>query len=216
MTEAVPCGKWQVQERRVYEDRDETEFTLSRIYEFTDARSPATVSTLKIESHVSISLMGELHAYLDFELRPHIYLGLGQLPLPDDGMIRAPFSVWLLSGGGEGTEASPFFEGGACEVFWYSSGDEEPDDPEMALLRVISMQDEIQCLKVLGCGRQMTFTIMRDSEPWKLQLELPNDREFRRIYSDICDRLKRQHANRFSQPASSNDGLLGFFRRLFN
>jgi hypothetical protein len=138
MIEALPRGKWQVQEHRVYQDRDETEFTLSRVYEFTDARAPATVSTLKIECPFSISLMGELHASINFELRPHIYLGLGRLPAPEDPNTKLPFSVWLISGGGEGTDASPFFQGGPCEVFWQSSADDELDDPELALMSVIS------------------------------------------------------------------------------
>jgi hypothetical protein len=229
MTQAVPRSNWQVQEHR-YQQGDDIEFILGRIYEFTDARTPATVSTLEIRCPVTISLSGNIHSYVDFNLRPHLYLELGKLPSPERGMIRAPFVVWLTSEG-EGTEASPLIQGGPCKVSWYSDGDEEPDDPELALMRVTA-SGEIQCLKVLWSGKQMTFTIMGDSEPSteargdevddrlptsrKLQLQLPNDGEFGRLYGDICNRLKRHHASRFGEPASSSEGVVGFFRRLFN
>jgi hypothetical protein len=168
-------------------------------------------------------MMGNIHSYVDFTLRPHLYLGLGQRPPPDAGMIKAPFSVWLVTQG-EGTETSPLIQGGACKVFWDSIEDDEPDDPELVWLRVISMEDEIQCIRVLVSGKEMTFTIMGDTEPSrKLQLRLPNGGEFRRLWDDVCNRLTRhhasnvgEHASRYGQSASRGDGLVGFLRRLFD
>lgn len=229
MTLAVPRSSWQVQENRFRQESwngtswDETTYKLSRIYEFTDPRTPATVSTLEIACPVSIELSGSIHSYVDFQLRPHVYLGLGKLPAPEEGMIAAPFSVWLITEG-EGTQASPLIQGGVCKVSWYSTGDDEPDDPELVLMRVGPMQDEIQCLRVLASGKEMTFTIMGDTEPSKkLQLQLPNGGEFRRLWDDVCNRLRRGYESRnyvresgdYRQP-SRGGGLMGFLGRLFN
>jgi hypothetical protein len=219
MTLALPRSNWQIQENR---HRDETTYVLTRTYEFADPRAPATASTLKIACPVGISPAGHIHSYVNFELRPHVYLGLGQLPPPEEGMITAPFSVWLIIKG-EGTEASPLMQGGACKMSWYSMGDDEPDDPELALMSVISMDDEIQCLRVLASGKEMTLTIMGDTEPSrKLQLRLPNGGEFRRLWDDVCKRLRREYESRgyvresrdYRQP-SRGDGLMGFLGRLF-
>src|SRR2546425_10211699 len=109
MTLAVPRNNWQIQENRSRQQSwngtswDEVTYKLTRIYEFTDSRASATVSTLEISCSVCVELSGSIYASVNFSLRPHVYLGLGQLPAPEEGMITAPFSVWLVTEG-EGTE----------------------------------------------------------------------------------------------------------------
>jgi hypothetical protein len=228
MTLAVPRSNWQIEESRseiIGAGPEEVRYKLTRIYEFTEPRAPATVSTLEISSNVCIEWRGNIYASLDFNLRPHVYLGLGQLPSPEEGMKTAPFSVWLVAEG-EGTEASPLMQGGVSKVSWYSDGDEEPDDPELALMRVVGPEGcEIPLLRALGSGKEMTFTIVGDTEPkTKLQLRLRNDGEFRRVYADICNRLKRGYErggyvreNRaFEQTMRGEGRVMGFLRRLFD
>ena len=100
MTLAVPRSNWQLQENSYGDAYHEKRFKLTRIYEFADPRATTTVCTLQIAcAGISISLAGHVHAYVDFNLRPHRYLGLGQLPPQDDGMITAPFSVSLITEG---------------------------------------------------------------------------------------------------------------------
>jgi hypothetical protein len=207
-----------MQENRYGNRWDEITYTLTRVYEFADPRAPATVSTLEIECPVSISgFEGYIHSYVYFTLRPHVYLGLGQLPAPEEGMVTAPFSVWLVTEG-EGTQASPLIDGGVFKVRWESIGDDEPDDPELARLWVSSMEDEIRCLRVIASGKEMTFTIVGDTEPaMKLQLRLPNGKEFRQLWDDVCKRLRRQHASGVPEYYWSREpaGLVGWLRRLF-
>jgi hypothetical protein len=151
------------------------------------------------------------------------------LPAPEEGMITAPFSVWLGSKG-EGTQASPLMEGGECKLTWWSSGDDDPDDPELAEMRVEfgSEGQLVPWLRVLGSGKEMTFTIMGDNEPKrKLQLRLPNDAKFGRAYAGICNELRRGFESRdyvrehrtyervFEQIRRGDGGLKGFLRRLF-
>jgi hypothetical protein len=165
--------------------------------------------------------------WIDFELRPHLCLR-PQLPRPDDqvtdddvdaALERAlantvPFSVWLITEG-EGTEASPLIEGGVgCKALW--DGDEAQDDPESLRLTVWNQPDVIQCRRALASGKEMTFTIMGDTEPSRqlLQLRLPSDGEFRRLWDDVRGRLIRQLAGNvgehsYSPPASEGDGPLG-------
>jgi hypothetical protein len=230
MTLAVPRSNWQIQENRFRElSFEEVQYKLTRTYQFTEPRAPAAVSTLEISCYVSIEWSdGSIYAFVDLSLRPHVYLGLGQLPVPEEGMITAPFFVWLVTEG-EGTEESPLMQGGGCKVSWYSSGDEHPDDPELAEMRVIGPKGcEIPLLRALGSGKEMTFTIMGDTAPKrKLQLRLPNDGQFGRAYDDICNRLRRGYESRdyvresrayerAHQQAIRGDGLMGFLRRLFN
>jgi hypothetical protein len=193
MTLAVPRSNWQLQENSYGDAYHEKSFKLTRIYEFADPRATTTICTLQIAcAGISVSLAGHVHAYVDFNLRPHRYLGLGELPPQDDGMITAPFSVSLIAEGA-GTEDSPLLQGGVwCKVFWSS----DDDEPELLPLRVRSIEDEVQCLKAMQVGKDMTFTILAETEPYqKLQLRLPNDGEFRRLYGDICNRLKREVDN---------------------
>jgi hypothetical protein len=223
MTLAVSRSNWQVQENR----EDSLVFNLSRIYEFADPRAPATLPTLKITCPVRIAeRSGHIYSpWLEFELRPHLCLRPGQLP--DDQVIdnldaaieharasTVPFSVWLITAG-EGTETSPLLEGGVgCKALWH--GDEDEEDPESLRLTMMNQPDVIQCLKVLASGKEMTFTIMGDTEPSNqlLQLRLANDEEFRRLWDDVRGRLIRQltsnvGTHRYSPPASEGHGPLG-------
>ena len=103
-------------------------------------------------------------------------------------------------------------------MLWHSIGDEEPDDPELLPLQVSGMEDEVQCLRVLASGKEMTFTIAGDTEPSKkLQLRLPNGKEFRRLWDDVCKRLRRQHASGVPEYYWMREptGLVGWLRRLF-
>jgi hypothetical protein len=90
-------------------------------------------------------------------------------------------------------------------------------------MRVIGQQGEIPCLRALESGKEITLTILDDKEPTKrkLQVRLPNDGEFRRVYADICNRLSesrgyvRENESPFEQAIRAY-GLMGFLRGLFS
>jgi hypothetical protein len=98
--------------------------------------------------------------------------------------VKAPFSIWLIAEGeGSGTEDDPVLRGGVLEVDACSIEGE----PDTALLSIISSRDTMLCVRTISFGTELTFTIVDDqSDPRaKLQLRLPNDPEFRRLYHGI-------------------------------
>jgi hypothetical protein len=177
-TPSVDVSKWQF---RAEENK------IIRVYNFSGLPPPETNVSFRIECSVSRYLSGSLDTILHFYLRPYRYLRLGQLR-PDEGLVKAPFSLWLVAAGsGAGTEASPLVQGGMFEVQWCSSWstEENPDeeDPDEVLLNVTRREDVMLCVRTISLGKELTFTLW--DQTGKFQLRLPNDQEFQKLYNKL-------------------------------
>ncbi len=168
----MTSGKWQMQEKRI-----------ARQYAFPDMPTPESTTSLRIVCSLMRHPNGVVGTYLRFYLRPYVHLLPDRQPFdPEDGLVKAPFSVGLFAAGsGIGTQADPLLRGGLFEVS--ACGIE--DEPETVLLDVTEERDAILGVKAISTGEELTFTVY-DNEadpPVKLRLELPNDRDFARLYS---------------------------------
>ena len=133
-------------------------------------------------SVLSADTSGYIATNINFYLRPYLYLRLFPKPL-EDHYVTAPFTVWLVAAStGAGTWEDPLLRGGLCEVQACLG-----DGPDTMMLNVISEQCSLRCVKIISLGEELTFSLYdyEAEHPVKLQLQLPNDEDFKRLYSEI-------------------------------
>ena len=163
--------KWHIEENK-----------LVRIYEFSGLSTPGEATSLRLECSVSRYLSGYIATNINFYLRPYLYLRLFPKPL-EDHYVTAPFTVWLVAAStGAGTWEDPLLRGGLCEVQACLG-----DGPDTMMLNVISEQCSLRCVRTISLGEELTFSLYdyEAEHPVKLQLQLPNDEDFKRLYSEI-------------------------------
>jgi len=101
-------------------------------------------------------------------------------------LVKAPFVLGLVAdGSGLGTEASPLVQGGMFEI----NASAKEDDPDTAILGIVSSRDTAFATKTLAIGKDLTLTLI-DYEmepPVRLRLRLNGDPDFAQLY----ERLRR-------------------------
>lgn len=142
------------------------------------------ITSVRLVCSVSRYLNGTLDTNLRFELTPYRYLLADGEPL-EPHLVKPPFALGLVADGmGRGTESNPLIPGGVFEV----NASATEDDPETAILGIVSSGDAMLAVKTLGIGSDLTLTLVdyEAEPPVRLRLRLPGDPSFARLY----DRLR--------------------------
>ncbi len=172
-------SKWLIDENR----------HLVRTYEFSGLPPPQPPTTLKIEIFLQMDPLEQFStriAYpnLDIHLRPYRYLLRPPRKRFPDHFVTPPFRVGLrAAGSGAGTQASPLIQGNILG-FEVSAWEEAPD---AAVLSPQGDADVLDAIRTISLGKDLSFTILdgKTQPPVKLRLQLPNDREFQKLYKKL-------------------------------
>jgi hypothetical protein len=191
-TEPVPAspkdswgGGWNTAESQVADGRwREEDGRLVCDHQVTTVLPQQIATSVRMGCSVSRYLNGTLDTNLWCELTPYLYL------MPDDEpfephLVKAPFALGLVADGtGRGTERDPLIQGGVFEV----NASASEDEPETAILGIVSSRDTMLAVRTLGVGSDLTLTLMdyNAEPPVRLRLRLKGDPAFTRLY----DRLR--------------------------
>jgi hypothetical protein len=169
---SVSSDEWQVENKSSDFDEPAME-ELSRTYKFSGLKSPDTGATLKIVCALECSLMND-GENVNLGRRLRFYLSPFKLP------HEAPFEMRLTTMDGT--------KGGEFDVL------AEPVNhgSDTALIaKYAGKSDVANCLTAIMSGKDMIFTL-RDENESLVSFGLPNDREFKRLYDETCERLKER------------------------